>query len=133
MKDRHQVDSINKQNKYVLQILAVNPFDGKTIDVTISSNRIHGPVSISKGRILETAYLVPEILKKPKAIFQGVRLEEDEKGTESPGWLAYSGIPSRAFTHDGKEIAPYENEVFLVFVNADRVAYLWYWYQEHEK
>jgi hypothetical protein len=32
-----------------------------------------------------------------------------------------------AYDKQGKEINPYPGEVFLVFINAERVAYNWYW------
>ena len=43
-------------------------------------------------------------------------------------WLCYVGTPDRSYRgKDGRHDAPWPDEVFLVFVNADRVVYNWYW------
>ena len=78
------------------------------------------------GHAKECAYTVPMILLRPTAIFQGLREDEDEdvRGT---GWRCYCGVPEKAYRPDGTERPPYPEQVFLVFVNEDRVAYNWRW------
>lgn len=73
------------------------------------------------GHQRELAHLVPEILKKPAAIFQGVRDGEKD-------WLCYSGIPSKSFLEPGgQELPPRPKRVYLVFVNRERVVYNFRW------
>lgn len=74
----------------------------------------------------DAAYLMPECLRRPAAIFEGVRWDEDDDD-EADGWLCYVYSPDRAFRSDGSRRAPYEAEVFLVFLNADRIVYAWGW------
>ena len=40
---------------------------------------------------------------------------------------AIVGIPKSAYHPDGTERPPYPNQVFLVFVNDEQVAYNWRW------
>jgi len=81
----------------------------------------------SVGQVLECAELVPFCLSEPKAIFEGLRLDEDEKYSDGPGWRCYSSRPQYAYTEDGDRADPYGDEVFLVFVNHDRIVYNWRW------
>ena len=69
---------------------------------------------------------MPAILQRPKAIFEGLRRDEDED-PRSVGWRCYCGIPDSSYRRDGTETAPYSNQVYLVFVNEDGVAYNWRW------
>jgi len=110
-----------------LVVSAVNPVDGTMMEVMVSYERLHAVASRSKGQIKEAAFVVPEILTRPAAIFEGLNREED-LDNESDGWLCYSGVPTRAFNKDGLEISPWPAQVFLVFVNSEKMAYLWYWY-----
>lgn len=110
-----------------LKIRAIEPVHGKDCEVLISIDRVERVGRRSRGQTMEAAFIVPEILQNPKAIFEGVRREEDERGSNSPGWRCYSGIPSKGYVKSGKEVPPWPGEVFLVFVNAENVAYLWYW------
>lgn len=60
-------------------------------------------------------------------MFEGIRWEDDDDGGAVDGWLCYCGKPKLAFASDGSAIDPYEDEIFLVFVNAEGVAYNWRW------
>jgi len=100
---------------------AINPVDGNQWDLYISLDKIK--VTAKRGTLhaKELAYIVPPILLAPKAIFAGVRDEGDE-------WLCYAGRPSCSFRGpDGARCVPWPKQVFLVFVNGDRVVYTWRW------
>ncbi len=79
---------------------ALNPDDGKLFTVKLSVERIHTIVKRGEGAVREMAFVVPEILTKPKAIFEGLRKDEDEKhnSKDSLGWRCYVGIPSTSIT-----------------------------------
>jgi hypothetical protein len=70
--------------------------------------------------------MVPAILQRPTAIFEGLRRDEDEDRW-GYGWRCYCGRPDRAYRADGSAIQPYADQVYLVFVNDERVAYNWRW------
>ncbi len=96
---------------------AFNPFmAGEYWDVRVSHSRMKA-VARSMGQAKELGFILPEVLRKPTAIFQGIREEGESE------WLCYCGLPSHSYHKDGTRRAPYEDEVYLVFVNADRVAY----------
>ena len=76
----------------------------------------------------ELALIVPEVLLRPTAVFMGIRWDADENNiTDVPSWLCYVGLPTCSFTASGEKADPYEGEVYLVFVNADRVVYHHRW------
>ena len=72
---------------------------------------------------------MPVILQHPTAMFSGLRWDEDED-RRGYGWRCYCGIPEHSFRPDGSERRPYPNQVYLVFVNDQRIAYNWRWEQE---
>lgn len=109
-----------------LVIGAIDPGTGSLFAVTISLARIRAACR-SHGQALEAAQLVPMILQRPRAIFEGLRREADEPHRGS-GWRCYVGIPDRAYDQRGNRREPWPNEVFLVFVSDDFIAYNWYWY-----
>ncbi len=80
----------------------------------------------SLGHAKECGYIVPMILQKPTAIFEGLRRDEDED-PRGVGWRCYCGIPEHSYRADGTAGRPYPNQVYLVFVNEDGVAYNWRW------
>lgn len=110
-------------------VKAVEPDEGKECEVIISHRRLHNVSKRSRGQILECAQVVTEILQFPKAIFEGLKRNEDEAGSDVSGWRCYCGVPSCAYVEDGTKVPPWERETFLVFVNVEKVAYLWYWYK----
>jgi len=126
-----QTDSTSKSQsrRDYLAIRAINPDTGKVSEVMLSYDRLHQVGSRSIGQTKEAKKLVPEILQKPKAIFEGLRKEEDQRYTKTEGWLCYCGVPSCAYVQNGNKIESRPNEVFLVFVDAEKVVYLWYWYE----
>lgn len=92
----------------------------------ISYDRIQAVGRRSMGQTKECAYVVPMVLQKPTAIFEGLTSDEDED-KRGYGWRCYCGTPDHAYDPHGNQIFPYPNQVFLVFVNEDRVAYTWRW------
>lgn len=104
------------------KISAIDPSDGKEWEIRLSDDRIKHIALRGRSHLLTAAYIVPEILSFPTAIFKGIR-EDGEKD-----WLCYCGIPTKSYRgRDGTEAAPYSFQVFLVFVNEDRVVYNWRW------
>lgn len=78
------------------------------------------------GKVKEAGYVVPEVLLKPTAIFEGLTQDSDES-RRGAGWRCYVGRPGQCFEDDGRSMPAPRNRVFLVFVNDQRVAYNWYW------
>ena len=79
---------------------------------------------------MEAAYIVPHVLQKPVAIFEGLREDEDED-RRGVGWRCYCGIPPHSYRPDGTEAPPYQGHVYLVFVNLEGIAYNWRW-EKHD-
>ncbi len=114
--------SRQKRRRGYASVPAVDPRDGKVWEVLISHTRMDAVAKRGPGHARELAYCVPRILRQPTAIFRGVR-EEDERG-----WLCYCGIPQFAYDGPtGHTRSPWKDQVFLVFVNGDRVVYNWRW------
>ena len=89
-----------------LATAAIDPVTGKEFEVIISYSRIQHLGKRSQGQTLDCATIVPEILRYPKAIFQGLKRDADEVGSKVKGWRCYCGVPSRAFRKDGTEVSP---------------------------
>lgn len=114
-----------RSRREYLTIKAADVSSG-TIDVLISHARL---ISIAKrgiGQVREAAEIVPSTLQNPDAVFEGLR-EDDQEDHIGTGWRCYTAIPDRSYTADGRKQPPWEDEVFLVFVNDERVAYNWRW------
>lgn len=110
---------------------AINPVDGKPIEVYVTFDRLAWVAKRGKGAVLEASECVPHVLSTFKAIFEGLRCDSDEEQRgDSDGRYCYVGKPLKAFRTDGRERKPNEDEVFLVFVNAEGVAYNWRWEDE---
>ncbi len=107
---------------------AINPKDGSKFAVKISHKRMQTVAYRGKGHVLEMAYVLPKVLTEPKAIFEGLCRDKDEpKHDYSSGWLCYVGKPSLAYCSDGREVESWENEMFLVYINDEKVVYSWRW------
>jgi hypothetical protein len=109
-------------------IAAVDPVDGKTSEVQISFERMQTVARRSLGHAKECGYLLPYVLQNPTAIFEGLTIEADED-RRGVGWRCYCGVPAHSYRADGTEAPPYPGQVFLVFVNEERIAYNWRWEQ----
>jgi hypothetical protein len=106
-------------------IWAVDPHNHRErIEVTVSHRRLRYVARLGRGPILESAELLPYTLQQPSAVFKGLRRHEDDDAW-GYGWLCYCSVPQKAFTHAGTECEPRSGQVYLAFVNEDRVAYNW--------
>lgn len=119
------VDKGDSRRDY-LTIQALNPVDGTTCEVLISFDRMQAVGRRSMGHAKECGFIVPAILQKPGAVFEGLRRDEDE-APRGVGWRCYCGVPEHSYRPDGTEATPYPNQVYLVFVNDEGVAYNWRW------
>lgn len=100
---------------------AVNPQDGKLWHLLLSHQKMDDTAKRGMLHAKELAHTVPTILRAPRAIFKGIRDENDEG-------LCYVGVPSCSFRGaEGHRAPPWEKEVFLVFVNPEGIIYNWRW------
>lgn len=89
-----------------LTLLAVEPKDGSTTcEIQISYDRMQAVARRSMGHAKECAFIVPQILQKPTAIFEGLRRDEDED-RQGYGWRCYCGVPEHSFRRDGMSAPP---------------------------
>ena len=110
---------------------AVEPGTGQQTEVLISHRRMHAVARRGLGHAKECGFLVPHTLQNPTAIFEGIRKDDDED-QRVPGWHCYCSKPPYSFNEDGEQKSPYAKQVFLVFVNQDKVAYNWRWAKADE-
>jgi hypothetical protein len=108
-----------------LKLAAMEP-DGTMGEVQISFDRMQTVGRRSMGHAKECGIIVPAILQAPSAIFEGLRRDEDEDPWGC-GWRCYCAIPENSFRPDGSPAPTYRGEVYLVFVNVEKVAYNWRW------
>jgi hypothetical protein len=113
------------RRQYIL-LDAINPEDGKPCKIQVSFDRMQSVSRRSLGHASECGYIVPAILQKPTAIFEGLRQDDDED-RRGVGWRCYCGVPTNSYRTDGTTAAAYPNQVFLVFINKEAVAYNWRW------
>jgi hypothetical protein len=110
-----------------ITLLAIEPRDGTlSCEIQISFERIQAVDRRSLGHAKECGIIVPMILQKPTAIFEGLRRDEDEDRW-GYGWRCYCGVPEHSYRADGTSAPPYHGQVYLVFLNDERVAYNWRW------
>lgn len=116
-----------RTRRQYLTLMAIEPRDGSlTCEILVSFDRMQAVARRSMGHTKECGLILPQILQTPSAIFEGLRRDEDEDRS-GVGWRCYCGIPDHSYRPDGTEARPYPNQVFLVFVNEERVAYNWRW------
>jgi hypothetical protein len=117
-----------KEREGYVSILAKDIHDGGEWHVLIPASKIGDAKRLGMGFAKELGAIVPAVLRNPKAIFRGIRFDDySNKKSSADDWLCYVGLPTVSFDERGSEMGPYENEVFLVFVNLDRVVYHWRW------
>lgn len=121
----------NQTRRAYLTLAAIDPADGKMGEVLVSYDRMHSVGKRSMAHAKECGIILPMILQCPTAIFEGLRQDEDED-RRGVGWRCYCGIPENAFYPDGTERSPFPGQVYLVFVNDERVAYNWRWEKADE-
>src|SRR5207249_3883307 len=94
MTDRKQ----SRRQYLTLQVL--DPVTGKLEEVQISYDRMQAVGRRSMGHAKECGYIVPAILQRPTAVFEGLRRDEDED-PRGVGWRCYCGIPDHSYRRDG--------------------------------
>lgn len=110
-----------------LTLNALDPVTGKSdAQVLVSFDRMQTVARRSLGQAKECGLIVPSILQTPTAVFEGLTSDEDED-RRGYGWRCYCGIPQHSYGPDGLPGRPYPRQVYLVFVNEDKVAYNWRW------
>ncbi|MBI1915715.1 MAG: hypothetical protein HYS12_13430 [Planctomycetes bacterium] len=114
-----------------LIIEAFDPPDG-VCEVQLSYARLQTVAKRSQGHAKECCFIVPFILQNPTAVFEGLMRDEDED-RQTVGWRCYCGIPKCSYNRDGVEGRAYSRQVYLVFVNDERVAYNWRWEEADEE
>jgi hypothetical protein len=116
---------IDKTGRVCLR--AIDPKSGRCdLEVVISHRRMYAVGQRGLGHAKECGLLVPYTLQHPTAIFEGLRRDRDED-QRVPGWYCYCSKPQCSFDENGGEQPPYPKQVFLVFVNQEKVAYNWRW------
>lgn len=106
---------------------AICPNTGKLVDVYVSIDRGKYMASKGSGAVYTLAHNVKWVLTHPSTIFEGIRSDNDESKIGEIGSFCYAGHPQYYYDTNGREKAPREDKIFLVFVNSDMVAYQWYW------
>ena len=107
-----------------LRFAAFHPSQGQ-YGVRVTRRKLVHWAGLGEWRLNELNVCVCKVLERPAAIFEGLRKEEDEnRGPDGAGWWCYAGIPSTRFLDYGSGARkPTDNEVFLVFVTDEDVAY----------
>jgi len=118
-----------KHRRETLPTKAVDPVTGKKYDVFVSQKKLFYAASLSVGHLSDAAYNIPQVLQNPTAIFEGLRKDEHGRYSDTFTWRCYCGIPKFGYKGNGKKVPPWPGEVFMVFVNADRVVFNWYWHK----
>lgn len=116
-----------ESRRHYLTIAAKDPVTGQlTAHVQISFERMQHVARRSSGHAKECAFIVPAVLQRPTAIFEGLTWDDDED-RRGYGWRCYCAIPDNAYRSDGTPRETYPGQVYLVFVNDENVAYNWRW------
>jgi len=110
-----------------LTLIALEPRDGTlSAEVLVSYDPTQAVARRSLGHARECGLIVPAVLQKPAAIFEGLRSDEDED-PRGYGWRCYCGLPEKSYRADGAAAPPYRGQVYLVFIDDEGVAYNWRW------
>ena len=84
-----------------ITLLAIEPKDGTlSCEIQISFERMRTVGRRSLGHAKECGLILPMILERPTAIFEGLRRDEDEDRSRV-GWRCYSGQPEQSYRSDG--------------------------------
>lgn len=124
---RAMMDEGPQSRRNAITLAARDPLDaGRPCIVQISYERMQAVAKRGMGHAKEAGLIVPFVLQHPTAIFEGLRRDDDEDRF-GYGWRCYCAVPPWSFRTDGREANPYPNQVYLVFVNDEHVAYNWRW------
>jgi len=89
-----------------ITLLAIEPKDGTlSLEVQISFERMQAVGRRGLGHAKESGLILPMILQKPTAIFEGLRRDEDED-KRGYGWRCYCGRPEHSYRPDGSSAPP---------------------------
>lgn len=103
---------------------AVDPYTGKPWKLYVRNRKVEQTALKGMGAARELAFTVLNAVQKPTAVFKGVRDSDD--GDED--WLIYVSNPAFAYDHQtGNQVRAWKGEVFLVFVDEDRIIRRWFW------
>lgn len=103
-----------------LLLEAVDPVTGKPCVVQISHSRLMLMKKLGLWALKETAHILPQALKRPTAIFEGLCKDSDEDG-RGYGWRCYVTVPDCSFREDGTKAEARSGQVFAVYVNDQHV------------
>lgn len=105
-----------------VSLLAIDPNTHQTWELLLRHSLMDWTAKRGMGAALELAHTVPWALLHPTAIFRGNRDEGE------PDWLCYVSLPDEAFHYrTGQRRPAWPSQVFLVFVDGDRIVYNWHW------
>jgi hypothetical protein len=100
---------------------AVSP-DGSSWKVLLRNRKMDETAKRGMGAAKELGFTVTWALMHPTAICRGIREEGESQ------WLCYVSRPSQAYDYrTGDCRRAWEGQVFLVFVDGDRIVYNWRW------
>ncbi len=120
-----------------MSLEGVHPQSGGTVTITLLNHKLRSVIkNNNQGQILEVQKVLPDILKHPYRIFQGLKRNDEEPYNVDDigcGAYCYCGIPETAYDFHGNPWPPWKGEVFVVFVTDEFVAYQWYWCKCDEK
>lgn len=101
--------------------LAKDPSDGGAWNLRVTPKFLERCRRVSESELKTLAYTVPSTCADPTIIYQGIRQEDEQE------WLCYVGMPLSRFSSTGRKESTDENDIFLVFVNAERRVYGFAW------
>lgn len=67
------------------------------------------------------AYLIPEVLKSPAVVFEGLKREDQSDS------LCYARIPSKQYLDAHTTVPPWANRTFAVYMNKELKIFDWVW------
>jgi hypothetical protein len=116
-----------KTRQFYTTIQALDPHDGGNWDLLVSPKTLEWAAKGGAGKAKELAYTVRWSLLHPITVHLGVR--DWDREISEDNWLCYVARPGFAYNlKTGDKIIPaWDDEVFLVFVNDERVYYQSYW------
>lgn len=121
---------MSSQSTRTVTYRAVSPEDGRELTLTLSGILLRRAPAMGRGRVLELAHSLPNILERPAAIFEGILRDKDDASGTTDGWLCYCGRPNSRFLYDSGDQIPINNRTLMAFVNEDEVIYSVRWEPE---
>lgn len=97
------------------------------MQVLVPKRRIDWAHRLGEGALREIDESVAFVLRKPKAVFRGIRRDTDDDQGATDAWLCYCGIPPVRYRLDSPDTIPIRGRVLLVFVNREGVVYAHRW------